>query len=119
MCEIIQTNVPPLFDAIICDFLSNSFLDPPKIQIVIVSSLASWVGQAVTLKCQSDGVPTPTLTWYKPDRNEIFRVTNKEITVQVALKDSGDFGDYKCVAENGLTPHDEEFVKIHQISKLN
>ncbi|XP_022795733.1 opioid-binding protein/cell adhesion molecule homolog isoform X1 [Stylophora pistillata] len=90
---------------------------PPKIQIVIVSSLASWVGQALTLKCQSDGVPTPTLTWYKPDGNEIFRVTNKEITVQVALKDSGDFGDYKCVAENGLTPRDERIVKLNQIKK--
>lgn len=37
------------------------------------------VGQTVTLKCQSDGVPTPTLTWYQPDGNEIF--TTKEIAV--------------------------------------
>ena len=38
-----------------------------------VSSLTLWVGQTVTLKCQADGVPTPTPTWYQPGGNEIFR----------------------------------------------
>ncbi|XP_022795716.1 hemicentin-2-like [Stylophora pistillata] len=90
---------------------------PPKIQIAIASSLTSWVGQTVTLKCQSDGVPTPTLSWYQPDGDEIKRATNKEIKAKVALKDSGDFGDYKCVAENGLTPPDVKIVKINQIKK--
>ncbi|XP_022809179.1 ephrin type-B receptor 3-like [Stylophora pistillata] len=85
--------------------------------MAIASSLTSWVGQTVTLKCQSDGVPKPPLTWYQPDGSEIKRDTNKEITIQVTLNDSGDFGDYKCVAENGLTPHDEEVVKINQIKK--
>ncbi|XP_022809177.1 peroxidasin homolog isoform X5 [Stylophora pistillata] len=90
---------------------------PPTIQMAIASSPTSWVGQTVTLKCQSDGVPKPPLTWYQPDGSEIKRDTNKEITIQVTLNDSGDFGDYKCVAENGLTPHDEEVVKIYQIKK--
>ncbi|XP_022796418.1 protein amalgam-like, partial [Stylophora pistillata] len=90
---------------------------PPKIQNATASSLTSWIGQTVTLKCQSDGVPTPTLAWYKPDGNEIFRVTNKESTIQVLLKDSGDFGDYKCAASNGLVPPDDKIVKMNQIKK--
>ncbi|PFX15676.1 Titin [Stylophora pistillata] len=91
--------------------------DPPTIQIATASSRTSWVGQTVTFKCQSDGVPTPKLTWYQPDGSEIKRDTNKEITVQVTLNESGDFGYYKCLAENGLTPRDEEVVKINQIEK--
>ncbi|XP_022793324.1 cell adhesion molecule-related/down-regulated by oncogenes-like isoform X2 [Stylophora pistillata] len=90
---------------------------PPKIQIASVSSPTSWVGQTVTLKCQSNGVPVPTLTWYQPDGDELKRETNKEIKANVALNDSSDFGDYKCVAENGLTPPDEKTVNINQIKK--
>ena len=88
------------------------FLDPPKMQIATASSLTSWVGLTVTLKCQSDGVLTSTLTWYQPDGNEIFRVTqNKETTDQVGVNDNY-FGHFKCVAENGLTPPDEKINKI-------
>jgi len=58
----------------------------------------------VTLKCVSDGVPTPTLTWYKPGGIEINSVTAKESTVEVFLSDEHDFGEYKCTAYNGLDP---------------
>ena len=40
--------------------------------IATALSLTSWVGQTETLKYRSDGVLTPTLTWYQPDGNEIF-----------------------------------------------
>lgn len=62
----------------------------------------------LTFKCQSDGVLTPTLTWYQPARNEIFRVTNKEITVQVGVNNNSNCSNCKYIAEYGPTPSDED-----------
>ena len=72
----------------------------------------------MTLKCLSDGVPTPTLSWYKPEGSEINNVTARENEVQVPLRGDQDFGHYKCIAANGLIPSDEKLIKINQISKL-
>ena len=65
----------------------------------------------------SDGVPTPTLTWYKPDGSQINSNTAAEITVNVKMSMDQDFGAYKCDADNGLTPADFKIVKIEQISR--
>ena len=93
------------------------FLDPPTIKNVTTSSKKSWIGQTVTLKCLSDGVPTPTLSWYEPKGSEIKRVRARENKVQVPLRDDQDFGHYKCIAANGLIPSDQKLIKINQISK--
>ena len=93
------------------------FLDPPTIQNVTTSSKKSWIGQTVTLKCLSDGVPTPTLSWYKPEGSEINRVTARENKVQVPLRGDQDFGHYKCIATNGLFPSYKKLIEITQISK--
>ncbi|CAH3158925.1 unnamed protein product, partial [Pocillopora meandrina] len=90
---------------------------PPTIQNVTTSSKKSWIGQTVSLKCLSDGVPTPTLYWYKPEGSEINRVTARENKVQVPFRGDQDFGHYKCIAANGLIPSDEKLIKINQISK--
>ena len=71
----------------------------------------------MTLKCLSDGVPTPTLSWYKPEGSEINNVTAKENEVKMSLRGDQDFGHYKCIAANVLTPSDEKLIKINQISK--
>ena len=71
----------------------------------------------MSLKCVSDGVPTPTLTWYKPDGTPIRNVTATQKTVNVRMEMDQDFGCYKCDADNGLTPADCKIVKIEQISK--
>ena len=71
----------------------------------------------MTLKCLSDGVPTPTLSWYKPEGSEINNVTATENEVQVPFRGDQDFGHYKCIAANGLSPSDEKLIKISQISK--
>lgn len=55
---------------------------------------------------------------YQTDGNEIFIVTNKEITVQVGVNNNSNCGNFRCIAENGLTPSDEYMVKINQVSKL-
>ena len=72
----------------------------------------------MTLKCLSDGVPTPTLSWYKPEGSEINRVRARENKVQVPLRGDQDFGHYKCIAANGLIPSDEKLIKINQVSML-
>ena len=90
--------------------------DPPTIKESTSSANKSWIGQTVTLKCVSDGVPTPTLTWCKPDNSPINRVTAKQNTVRVRMNMDQDFGDYKCDADNGLSPADIKIVKIQQIS---
>ena len=66
----------------------------------------------------SDGVPTPTVTWYKPEGGVLFVVTAKENTVNVNMAGDGDFGDYKCVTDNGFKPADTATVTLLQISKL-
>ncbi len=93
------------------------FSDPPTIKEATTSAAKSWIGQTVTLKCVSDGVPTPTLAWYKPDGNQIKKVTASQNTVDVKMNVDHDFGGYKCDADNGLSPADFKIVKIEQISK--
>ena len=70
----------------------------------------------MTLKCVSDGVPTPTLTWYKLDGSQINSITATQNTVNVKMEVDQDFVGYKCDADNGLTPADFNIVKIQQIS---
>ena len=65
----------------------------------------------------SDGVPTPKLTWYKPDGNQNKKVTASQNTVNVMMAVDRDFGDYNCSADNGLTPADYKIVKVERISK--
>ncbi|KAL9964772.1 hypothetical protein ACROYT_G028457 [Oculina patagonica] len=89
---------------------------PAKILSITTSAASSWNGQTVSLKCVSDGVPTPTLTWYKPDGKELNTVTAKESTVKVTLDDEQDFGEYKCVAYNGLDPLNDASVLLRQLS---
>ena len=97
-------------------FLLIFFTDPAKILSVTSSAAKSWIGQTVTLKCVSDGVPTPTLTWYKPDGNKLNTVTAKESTVKVTMNDNQDFGECKCVAYNGLDPLLDASITVLQIS---
>ena len=112
---LIDTKYHHLFSCLLHFYL---FLDPPTIQNFTTSSKKSWIGQTVTLKCLSDGVPTPTLSWYKPEGSEINRVRARENKVQVPLRGDQDFGHYKCIAANGLIPSDENLIKINQISKF-
>ena len=93
------------------------FSDAPVIKKVAASSDKSWIGQTVMLTCKSDGIPLPTLTWYKPDGSQINSNATKESTVDVEMSFDQDFGIYNCVAANGLTPADHKTVEIKQISR--
>ena len=93
------------------------FLDPPTIKKANSSAAKSWIDQTVVLTCESDGVPTPMLTWYKPGGSQLDSVTATQNTVKVKMTVDQDFGGYKCVADNGLAPADFKTVNIEQISR--
>ncbi|XP_020616013.1 hemicentin-1-like [Orbicella faveolata] len=88
---------------------------PPTIKEATTSASKSWIGQTVTLKCVSDGVPTPALTWYKPDGSKIDRTTDTQSIVKVKMNVDQDFGGFKCDGDNGLNSTDFKMVKIEQI----
>ena len=93
-----------------------SSTDPATIKDISSSVSKSWIGQTVTLTCKSDGVPTPTLSWYKPDGAKFNAVNAKENTLVVTLNSDGDFGLYNCKADNGFLPVSKT-VLVEQISK--
>ena len=107
---------PSLSSLLDTEFYFN-FSDPSSIKEATSSAAKSWIGQTVTLKCVSDGVPTPTLTWYKPDGNELNTITAKESTVEVSLNDEQDFGEYECVTYNGLDPSNNFSMTVGQIRR--
>ena len=71
----------------------------------------------MTLKCLTDGVPTPTLSWYKPEGSQMKRVRARQSKIQVPLRGDQDFGHYKCIAANGQIPSHEKLITINQISE--
>ena len=90
--------------------------DAPYIKSVTPLTTKSWVGQTVTLKCVADGVPTPTLTWKKPDGTELKQVTALE-NIAVVVLGNQDFGQYRCRANNAVGAADTQTVQVQQISK--
>ena len=76
----------------------------------------SWIGQTVGFKCVSDGVPTPTLSWYTPEGASLKEEKANENTVDVTLNSDQDFGLYNCTAANGFDPASRT-VRVRQISE--
>ena len=76
----------------------------------------SWIGQTVSLKCLAEGFPTPAITWKKPSGEEIQQVTAMENTANVVLNNDQDFGQYTCMATNGVGAAATKTVKVQQIS---
>ena len=71
------------------------------------------------LRCVADGVPTPTITWKKPDGTEAGKVTATENIADIEMKTDEDFGQYTCEAKNEAGPVDTRTVQVQQISKKN
>ena len=98
-------------------FVCNAFSDPATIENITSSKSESWIGQTVTLKCVSDGIPTPTITWIKPDGSVLNSVISKENTIRVDTTDDQDFGIYTCKADNDLGHYAKRTIQLQQISK--
>ena len=69
------------------------------------SSMASkktWIGREVTLRCASDGIPTPNITWYHPDGHAINSSNTHDSQLKVNPSSADDFGNYRCSISNGV-----------------
>ena len=93
-------------------------IDPATIHNITSSMTNSWIGQTVTLLCKADGVPVPTLSWYKPDGTKFNEVKTYESTVVLTMNTEHDFGLYNCTADNGF-PLASKMIQVKQISKKN
>ena len=58
----------------------------------------------ITITCQPEGAPQPTITWFKnsspltPDGNHVIQLPNGNLVIQGMRQ--GDVGRYTCKAEN-------------------
>ena len=82
-----------------------------------ITSTKSWIKQTVTLKCVTDGVPIPTITWQKPDGSKTTQITAKESILSLEMKVDRDFGNYTCKADNDVGAAAKRIVQVNQISK--
>lgn len=94
------------------------FTDAATIQKIALSSTQSWIGQTITLTCKANGVPKPNITWIKPDRMKIKKIGVMENMANAFLRTEQDFGNYTCVAENGVgAVAAAKTLQVQQISK--
>ena len=87
------------------------FLDKPEI-VASESNITvgSWDNKDLTLQCVARGVPTASFRWFKPGGEEITTNVNPfegSSRVTVTTNAPGDYGQYKCRANNslGFTDH--------------
>ena len=70
------------------------FPDPPKITHIMNDTIVN-DGNTVTLDCQADGYPSPTIRW-------IFVHDNSNVTGLLYITGKEKEGFYRCIAENGV-----------------
>ena len=80
---------------------------------------SSWIGQTITLTCETDGVPVPTITLTKPDGSQLKQENSSISSVSLKLEKSAYFGQYKCSADNGFPSPDDVALNLVQISKCS
>ncbi|XP_028301363.1 hemicentin-1 isoform X2 [Gouania willdenowi] len=91
-------------------FVPPSIRDSSGESPVLVNELA---GKSVTLECESNAIPPPTITWYKNGRM-LTESSNLHILAQgrvLEIKDSevSDTGQYVCMATNVAGQVDKNF----------
>ena len=69
------------------------------------STVGSWDNNDLTLQCVARGVPTASIRWFKPGGGEITTDVSpfkggSRVTVTTSVP--GDYGQYKCRANNSL-----------------
>ena len=89
------------------------------IRLSFSSGGSSWIGQTVQLTCETDGVPEPNITLYKPDNTTLAHEGAETSTADVVPTGAEDFGDYRCQADNGFSPAATAFIKLAQIGRLH
>uniref|UniRef100_A0A8C8RXS5 Hemicentin 1 n=1 Tax=Pelusios castaneus TaxID=367368 RepID=A0A8C8RXS5_9SAUR len=106
-----QTNMISFF---ILPLIYLSCLVPPKIQrgprVMKVQ-----VGHRIDIPCSAQGVPSPTVTWFK-DRNIMLidggqYISNLDGTLSISKVQLSDSGIYKCIASN-VAGNDESEITL-------
>ena len=69
------------------------------------------------LECVADGIPTPTITWKTPDKDEIKKDGVTRHVANVPMENDQDFENFTCEAENGVGVTATSTVQVNQISK--
>ncbi|XP_034035488.1 hemicentin-1 [Thalassophryne amazonica] len=80
--------------------------DSPVVESVLV-------GRSVTLECESNAVPPPTITWYKNGRvvmeSENLQILAEGQMLQIKASEVSDTGQYLCKATNVAGQVDKNF----------
>lgn len=83
---------------LICSFVN--FIVPPKIKVAPPRKSIVNAGENMTLTCEADGDPQPTITWTRDGVSEDqFRKT--ENVLQLSNVQTKDVGSYRCTVANG------------------
>ena len=90
---------------------------PAAIVRINTSQTLAQIGAKVELTCLSDGDPTPSVTWYRPDGSELVTSTAFNNTVFVDINSNDDFGGYRCKADNGLGAPVERLIRVEGMCK--
>lgn len=78
--------------------------EPPTVRINIDKENAR-PGETVTIRCDAQGVPEPSVTLLLPNGQEIVPINNVHVIENVQKKDSG---TYTCKASNREGFHDDQ-----------
>ena len=80
---------------------------PEAVQLRVseINDLEKLVGQTVTFRCVVDGIPTPTVAWYRNGGNPCgvtsVSGSNRNVnSLTISSSVAGDTGMYQCIADN-------------------
>ncbi|XP_031550474.1 limbic system-associated membrane protein-like [Actinia tenebrosa] len=81
------------------------------------TDLSSWSGRQAIIKCTFDGLPTPVITWYKPnDRQTGAKTIANSSQIMVITTNDANYGSYKCKATN-IAGSAEQAIIVTQLRK--
>ena len=95
-----------------CLFVFNSLTDPPEFNSVSSDVIAVEGDPNITLKCITDGEPTPNITWTKVyahgSESGVLGTGNQFILEN----NRNSNGKYRCTAYNGIGTPSNRTVKV-------
>ncbi|CAJ0933934.1 unnamed protein product, partial [Mesorhabditis belari] len=93
-------------------------LSPPRVRGPLVETLEVVEGDDLTLQCQFDGNPPPTVSWTKDGKTvpSAAQLLNENATLAINKAEAGHAGEFKCAIRNKAGAAEKTF-KVHVIGK--